>query len=314
VTASRPKAAARTIPNNLALSIFHIHHRLLVQVSHFTHQQTLCEAQSSLLLITVLLLLEWPLPARIYALPAPKPYLTCSSLELASEFCSWLLAEPCSLRSSSLSYLKFSLWSTVHRRMVFRSDKLSSTSSSPRRCSAWSLQSPVGSFLYLPALRRKSWAEWTPLAQSSAFYSSAGNVPVQSRPACRLDDIVEASHWPRFDVVRRRRRCPIRQLDAPLGVAIRPHAYPRRNHCDWHSQASIASGSSERRCEIIVSLPDEKQRSHSADIAGIDSASKANCANSGQMRSLLFQNRTYSPRLSSLLSWRLIGSSLQYCS
>jgi hypothetical protein len=32
--------------------------------------------------------------------------------------------------------------------------------------------------------------------------------------------------------IRRRRRYPIRQLDAPLSVAIRPHAYPRRNRCD----------------------------------------------------------------------------------
>jgi hypothetical protein len=48
---------------------------------------------------------------------------------------------------------------------------------------------------------------------------------ISSRPPIGRDSTL-------FDVVRRRRRYPIKQLEAPLGVAIRPYAYPRWNHYD----------------------------------------------------------------------------------
>src|SRR5271155_330207 len=57
-------------------------------------------------------------------------------------------------------------------------------------------------------------------------------------------------------------------------------------HWLLHSAASIDSALRAIRCGDIVAAPEEKRRSHSADIAGIDSASSASHARLGHLQVL----------------------------
>src|SRR5271163_590342 len=57
-------------------------------------------------------------------------------------------------------------------------------------------------------------------------------------------------------------------------------------HWLLHSAASIDSALRAIRCGDIVAAPEEKRRSHSADIAGIDSASSASLARLGHVQVL----------------------------
>jgi hypothetical protein len=59
-----------------------------------------------------------------------------------------------------------------------------------------------------------------------------------------------------------------------------------RIHWLLHSAASIDSTLRAIRCGDIVAAPEEKRRSHSADIAGIDSASSASLARLGHFQVL----------------------------
>src|SRR5271163_1547770 len=59
-----------------------------------------------------------------------------------------------------------------------------------------------------------------------------------------------------------------------------------RIHWLLHSAASIDSTLRAIRCGDIVAAPEEKRRSHSADIAGIDSVSSASLARLGHLQVL----------------------------